>query len=260
MRMYGGYLNGLFEISEDFFADVAVRLDDNDRYGGETTGKAAFSKTWGDWRAFGSVGTFFSAPNAFYYIWASNPFALEPESGIGRDFGLERSWLEGRGQATLTWFERDTNKEFDWINLKVVNVDVKAQGMEGELSLALSDSLAVDFAVTLQETRDVMENRDLYSRPEKMFSGSIDWRSFDEVMGIDLGFRHVGKRMDAADLNSPAFTVWNLTTIVGATGNCEIHLRIENLFDKDYTEMVDWNGKHYGTLGRSAFLGVTWRY
>ena len=93
-----------------------------------------------------------------------------------------------------------------------------------------------------------------------MFSGAIDWNSPDDVMGVNLGFRYLGKRADAEDMVSPPFNVWDLTTILAARENCEIHLRVENLLNKDYTEMVDWNGKPYGTFGRSAFLGVSWRY
>jgi vitamin B12 transporter len=260
MRVQGGYINSQLEMPDDFFLNLAVRHDDNDRYGGETTGKGAFSKAWGDWRAYGSVGTFFVAPNAFYYVWAANPFALEPESGVGRDFGLERNWLQGRVQTTITWFERDTDKEFDWVHLKVVNVDVQAKGVEGELTLDLNDYFAVDFAFTLQETRDMMNNRDLYSRPEKMFSGALDWQSSDDLIGVNLGFRYVGERLDVGNQVSSSFTVWDMTTIIEANQNWDIHLRIENLLDKDYTEMVDWGGEPYGTFGRSAFLGLTWRY
>ncbi|MBL62645.1 MAG: hypothetical protein CMI30_04465 [Opitutae bacterium] len=260
MGMWGGYLNGAIEVSEGFFTEFAFRYDENDRYDSKSTGKVAFSKAWDDWRAYGNLGTFFVAPNAFYYTWASNPFTLKPESGASCDLGLERSWSEGRCRAAFTLFERKTEQEFNWNNLKVVNVDVEARGMEGELSFALSDSVAIDLALTMQETQDVEKQRDLFSRPEKMFSGVVDWCSSDDILAMTLGFRYVGSRTDAGSQPSPSFAVWDLGSSFRVKDDWDIHLRMENLFDKDYAEMVDPNGNPYGSAGRSAFLGVTWRY
>ena len=100
----------------------------------------------------------------------------------------------------------------------------------------------------------------MYSRPRKMFSGAFDWTSPDDVMKVNLGFRCLGSRTDAGDMHSPSFTVWNLATTFATREDWDIHLRMENVLNNDYTEMVDWNGNPYGTFGRSVFLGVRWRY
>ncbi len=268
LNTWAGYLNGQVEWSDSLFTEIALRHDENNRYGGETTGKFAVSGSWHpNWRAFGSLGTFFVAPNAYYLANAKSLNSLRPETGVAVDLGIERSFGEGLGFASIGWFQRETKKQFDWSTWSpgnpsyVINVNrTKSKGLEGELDLNINSSWSVQLSMTLQKAEDLNGKRALYSRPEKMFSGSIDWSSVDEVLGVNLGFRHVGKRLDGANLNSPAFTVCDLTTIVRARANCEIHLRIENIFDNDYTEMVDWNGNHYGTFGRSAFLGVTWRY
>ena len=268
LRTWASYINGRLELSDSFFTEIAVRRDENNRYGGETTGKVAFSRDWGaNGRAFGSVGTFFVAPNAFYLANAKSLNSLKPETGVGIDCGVEGSFGEDVGFASIACFQRDTRKQFDWSIWSpsspshVINLDrTKARGLEGELDLRPGPALSIRLALTLQETQDQKEKRDLYSRPEKMFSGAIDWNSPDDVMGVNLGFRYLGKRTDAEDTVSPPFTVWDLTTILAARENCEVHLRVENLLNKDYTEMVDWNGKPYGTFGRSAFLGVSWRY
>jgi vitamin B12 transporter len=228
----------------------------------------AFSRSGiGNWRALGSVGTFIVAPNAFYLANAKSINSLEPETGLGYDFGLERSLGNGRGFASITWFHLETNEQFDWTSWSpstpsyVVNVDkTKTHGLELELAMDFSDSLALGLAATLQKSRDMTENRDLFSRPEKMFSGTLDWQTPDELVGGHLAFRYVGRRNDATMQPSPSFAVWDLSSTFIVSETMDFHVRIDNVLDNDYTEMVDWNGNGYGTLGRSAFLGVTWRY
>ena len=124
----------------------------------------------------------------------------------------------------------------------------------------ISDSLSLGLVATLQKSRNLSDNSELFSRPEKMFSGTLDWRTPDEVVGTLLAFRYVGRRNDATTQPSPSFVVWDLSSTFSVSEKMDLHVRIDNVFDNDYTEMVDWNGYWYGTLGRSAFLGVTWRY
>ncbi|MFP6900168.1 MAG: TonB-dependent receptor, partial [Opitutales bacterium] len=268
LKSWGGYLNGRLEITDDFFTEVAIRRDDNNHYGGETTGKVAFTRSGnGNWRVLGSVGTFIVAPNAFYLANAKNLYSLKPEAGLGYDLGFERSLGKGRGLASITWFQLETKEQFDWTTWSpstpsyVVNVDkTKTHGLELELAMDFSDSLALGLAATLQKSRDLTDHRDLFSRPEKMFSGTLDWETPDELVGVNLAFRYVGRRNDATAQPSPSFTVWDLSSTFAVNETMDLHVRVENLFDNDYTEMVDWNGNWYGAFGRSAFLGVTWRY
>jgi vitamin B12 transporter len=68
---------------------AALRRDDNDQFGGHTTGSAAWGMSFADgWRVTAGYGTAFKAPNFIdlYYPFFSNP-NLRPESS--------RSWEAG---------------------------------------------------------------------------------------------------------------------------------------------------------------------
>lgn len=267
LRSWGAYFSGRVEISEDFFTEIAVRRDDNDRHSGESTFKAAFSRDLEDgWRVFGSVGSFYGSPNAYFFANALDASNLLPETGMGHDFGVDYVSADGRGKASFVWFERDAEKEFDWLQVtpgiyKVRNAfKTRVHGLEGEVCIPLWESLSLDLALTLQEAENLTEKRDMYSRPRKMFSGTFDWTSPDEVMKVNLGFRALGSRTDVGDMHSPSYTVWNLATTFAARKDWEIHFRMENVLNNDYTEMVDWNGNPYGTFGRSLFLGFSLRH
>ena len=69
---------------------LALRRDDNDQFGGKTTGNAAWGLGFGDgWRVTAGYGTAFKAPtfNELYYPFFGNP-ALRPESSRTAEAGL----------------------------------------------------------------------------------------------------------------------------------------------------------------------------
>ena len=76
---------------------LALRRDDNDQFGGETTGTAAWGLSFADrWRLTASYGTAFKAPtfNELYFPFYGNP-ALRPESSKTFEAGI--AW---RGETT----------------------------------------------------------------------------------------------------------------------------------------------------------------
>lgn len=69
---------------------LALRRDDNDQFGGKTTGNAAWGLGFGDgWRVTAGYGTAFKAPtfNELYYPFFGNP-ALRPEASRTAEAGL----------------------------------------------------------------------------------------------------------------------------------------------------------------------------
>jgi len=84
---------------------LALRHDDNDQFGGKTTGNAAWGIAFGDgWRVTAGYGTAFKAPtfNELYYPFFGNP-ALRPESSRTAEAGL--AWRGERVGLHLDAFE-----------------------------------------------------------------------------------------------------------------------------------------------------------
>ncbi len=83
---------------------LALRRDDNDQFGGETTGTAAWGLSFADrWRITASYGTAFKAPtfNELYYPFFGNP-ALRPESSKTVEAGI--AWRGERTSVRLDAF------------------------------------------------------------------------------------------------------------------------------------------------------------
>jgi vitamin B12 transporter len=84
---------------------LAVRRDDNDQFGGKTTGSAAWGMGFAEhWRVTASYGTAFKAPtfNELYFPFFGNP-NLRPEYSKTFDLGL--AWRGERTRVALNAFE-----------------------------------------------------------------------------------------------------------------------------------------------------------
>jgi vitamin B12 transporter len=84
---------------------LALRRDDNDQFGGKTTGTAAWGLSFAErWRVTASYGTAFKAPtfNELYYPFFGNP-NLRPESSKTFEAGI--AWRGERTSVRLDAFD-----------------------------------------------------------------------------------------------------------------------------------------------------------
>lgn len=88
---------------------LALRNDDNEQFGNETTGTAAWGLNFADaWRITASYGTAFKAPtfNELYFPFFGNP-ALRPESSKTFEAGI--AWRGERTSVHLDAFNTDVD-------------------------------------------------------------------------------------------------------------------------------------------------------
>ncbi len=110
-----GYGELQASLAENLFATLAVRYDDNDRFGGKVTYRAApaYLITATGTKLKASVGTGFKAPTLsqmFQSFPAFGFFAnpdLRPESSLGYDVGFEQALLRDTLTFGLTYFRNN---------------------------------------------------------------------------------------------------------------------------------------------------------
>ena len=115
----GYYAQLLAGTSDTWLLTVGARVDDNEKFGTFTTGRAA-----GSWRfasgtrVRGSVGTAFKEP-AFSEVFNTsftrgNP-SLEPERSRSLELSVEQEFLAGRATSAVTWFDQRFRDRVDFI-------------------------------------------------------------------------------------------------------------------------------------------------
>lgn len=228
-RNAGAYVETTLTSSDQLTATVGARVDDNQQFGTFGTGRVGLS-----WRPLAvtrlraTVGNAFREPSFFENFATGfvtgNP-GLRPERTMSMDAGVEHDLFAGRGQVALTGFAQRFRDMIDYTGsaascgFSYCNVaEATANGIEGELTARLTQSLRAAIAATLLETRVVEPGFDsssgglyrrgesLIRRPEQKWTADVSYQGAGRLSG-SVRFLHVGERPDRDFTGFPATPV-----------------------------------------------------
>lgn len=249
----------LYEFSpvESLSITGGLRYDDDDRYGSETTGRAAIS-----WQASEVVrvratwGQGFRAPTIFQtnYICtfcgltAPNP-NLQAETSEGFDLGVDLDL--GIGSVSVTAFEQDTENLIDFSFAEgYANIAFAEQrGIEFGLSTRLTDWLESHVSYTYLDAEDGA-GAPLPRVPEHSGTLELAFNAGGPFRASILA-RYNGEQSDGFGPQVPSWVRTDLTASYQYSSGLELFGRVENLFDEDYQQVGG-----YGTPGLSGYLGI----
>ncbi|WP_020394751.1 TonB-dependent receptor domain-containing protein [Thiolinea disciformis] len=246
--------------------DASLRRDDNEQYGGQTTGGLAFAHDFGNGlRATASYATAFKAPtfNDLYYPYDGNP-NLKPEKGRNVELGLSQkldSWdwgaqvFQNRISDLIEWQQVSPDDPYTWKPMNVAAARIR--GVELSTSKKLGQ-WRVSANATLQQpdvTKGSNANKQLLYRPERLLNLNLDRRLGNQW--------EVGSTLHAESqrFTDPA----NVTTVAGF-GTVDLRARYQinrdwvlstklgNILDKDYE-----SSKGYHQQGRNAFVSLNYQ-
>lgn len=282
----GYYVQAITDVGGAVSLNFGARLDDNDTFGTFETFRAgaAWRLPTGT-RLRAAVGTAFKEPtfaeNFSEGYTTGNP-DLVPERTRSWEAGIEQRLLGERLLLSGTWFDQrfrdmiqyDGNVapgEPNYRNLAAAN----ASGIELEASLRATGNLSLSASYTRlrSEVEDAgadagpdaefVEGLRLIRRPDHTFNVTAGYRFLDRG-SVDLAVLHVGERddLDFADwpakrVSLDAYTRVDLgaeVRLLDASGNrpaVTATLRVDNLFDAEYQEIV-----HFPARGRTILLGA----
>jgi vitamin B12 transporter len=242
---------------------AGVRHDDHDTFGGATTYQAgaAWSPNDGATVLRANYGEGFKAPSLYQLYSDYGNTTLKPEEAKSWDLSVEHSVLEGRLRGSITYFNRDTKNQIDFLVSNYANTaKAKADGVEVEASYAINSIVTVSGNYTNMDAvnRSPGPNygKDLARRAGETANADL---AIDLPGGLNGGvsLQYVGHSFDNAS-NTRRLKSYVLTDVRVAypiNETFEVYGRIENLFDQQYETLY-----RYGTLGRGAFVGVRARF
>ncbi len=260
---FGGRLSGV----------AGLRVDDHENFGTAATYRLAgaydLKETNSILRA--SIGTGFKAPSLaelFDSSFGSNNPNLDPEESIGFDLGVEQSLLDRKLMLGATYFYNDIDDMivavFNGISFPNTNVEnVVTQGVEAFVTINMIENLSTRLVYTYTDTEakkaasfGISQGSQLLRRPRNNFGVEISTLFFQEKAQAALEIDYVGERKDIdpnsfVTVTADDYTVVNLATSFQIRDNVEVFGRLDNLFDKEYQEVLGFN-----TPGFSAFGGV----
>jgi len=236
---------------------LSARRDDNEQFGGYTTGGLSIGRNLGKSLRFSSsYASAFKAPtfNELYYPAFGNP-DLDPEKATS--FEISLSDQTGLWAVSIYDTEIENLIAFDSTTFLPGNVSkAKIRGIESTLSTQIA-TWDINASLTLLDARD--ESGDfndgnlLPRRAEESLSLSADHQLDGYSYGITL--LAVGDRYNDLANNTllESYTTVDLRMAYSLSKEVELQARVENLFDEDYE-----TAELYNQPERSLYL--TLRY
>jgi len=253
----GGYL-GEYGAQQ---VQLNLRQDRYSDFGTANTGLLGYGVSFADsWRATASISNAFKAPtyNDMYSpaAWGGNP-NLKPEHSDNREVGLHYA-ADGH-RVDAIYFDNRIRDLIVYQFPMMINVN-KAQITGQELSYSGDfGNKHIKVSATFQNPRDMTTGALLQRRAKQFGSISASHDFNDWNMGAEL--RYSGARQDfnynpfpSVAVSLPSYQVFNLTTRYQIDKNMHISARVDNLFNRSYSEVYSYN-----TLGRTLFVGLTYQ-
>lgn len=245
---------------------AGVRGDDHQTFGGATTYQAgaAWSPNGGATVLRANYGEGFKAPSLYQLYSDYGNTDLKPEEAKSWDLGVEHSLLDGRLRGAITYFNRDTKNQIDFLSNNTPpnfggyanTAKTKADGVEVEASYAINSIVTVSGNYTnmdaVNRSAGANHGKDLVRRAGETANADLQ---IDLPSGLNGGvsLQYVGHSFDNASNTRrlKSYVLADVRIAYPINETFEVYGRIENLFDQQYETLY-----RYGTLGRGAFAGV----
>jgi vitamin B12 transporter len=225
-----------------------------------TTNTGLFGYGWSfahDWRVTASISNAFKAPtfNDLYYPGYANP-ALQPERSQNKEIGLHYAAAGQRLDAV--YFDDHIHDLITTPPPLYVPQNIERARING-LELIYAGEIGdmhVNANATWQDPRDTTTGELLQKRARKFGSIAVSNSFGSGNAGAEL--KYSGPRPDFnyafAPVNLPGYSLINLSAGYKLDNKLDLSLRVDNLFDRDYSEAYGYN-----TLGRTLFVGLNYQ-
>lgn len=252
---YGAHLGAEWEPLSDWKTYAALRWEDYDAYGEETTWRIGSAYEWkqSGTTLRGGIGSSFRAPSYLDLFGSSygagNP-NLEAESSLGWDIGIEQKIGEHH-RVQVTVFHNAIEDRIDSFAAPMpVNQpgESHTEGLEFALSgRFFDDAWRYHIAWTyLPES--------LSDQPRHHVNAGLDWQATEKLL-LGLGLHSLS---DHSWGGSPieGYVVGRCHASYQVRENIRLHARWENFTNEDYL-LSDFGGDPIPAAGSAVYAGVT---
>ena len=243
----------------------ALRWDDTDDFGSETTGRiSAAYGLGGGFILSGAYGTGFKAPSISQavcdFCYSSTPFpVLRPETADSLEAAIGWASADGRLSGRATLYRLNVEDQITYVfnpstfDSYYVNVaETRTDGIELEGRAKLGGGFDLNLAYAWTDAKDETTGARLLRVPEHSGSATLGWTG-GRLSGA-LTIRAEGDQDDSGGVRD-AFLTANLNGAFQLNDQVALTARIENLADEHYQQVLG-----YGEPGRSGYVGIRLRY
>jgi vitamin B12 transporter len=246
----------------------SLRYDDPDEFDGETTARiSAVAPIAAGFEARASWGQGFKTPTISqavcdYCFPVPLITNLKPERAEGWDAGLAWKSAGKRFTAGVIYYELRVRDQiafvFDPVTFDSVYANLertRSRGVEADAWADLGRGVSLRLGYGYTEAKDLGLDEVLLRQPRHQGSAVLAWTGTKGRAALTV--RGESSQLDVLDFGRavrPGFVTADLTGGWKVSEGTELTVRVENLLDKRYQEVLG-----YGEAGISAFVGVRLR-
>ncbi len=264
------FLGGYFDDNK-VIANLALRLDDDEQFGNETTYAAAVGYHLNKRATLRlSQSTGFKAPtfNDLYFpdpLSPGNP-NLAPETSTNQELGLSLDFSQAKLDISI--FRNNIENLIAWApnaagKWQPENInEARHEGVEFSFAnTVLGFDNQFNFTYLNAENTETGVAQTYVSPRTVNWSVAKQWGDFDA--GFDMQYRS-DRQGKVTELSS--YTLWNLTANYQFNSALSFSARVENLFDKQYNavdssmDYVTGEVFYYNTVDRRFFVGASYQF
>lgn len=264
------FLGGYFDDNK-VIANLALRLDDDEQFGNETTYAAAVGYHLNKRATLRlSQSTGFKAPtfNDLYFpdpLSPGNP-NLAPETSTNQELGLSLDFSQAKLDISI--FRNNIENLIAWApnaagKWQPENInEARHEGVEFSFAnTVLGFDNQFNFTYLNAENTETGVAQTNVSPRTVNWSVAKQWGDFDA--GFDMQYRS-DRQGKVTELSS--YTLWNLTANYQFNSALSFSARVENLFDKQYNavdssmDYVTGEVFYYNTVDRRFFVGASYQF
>ncbi|MEO1039945.1 MAG: TonB-dependent receptor [Pseudomonadota bacterium] len=259
----GVFLTANLELAEGLFLSLSGRIDDNERFGDVSTGRAAIAYTLpsritgaSDIKLRASYGTGREAPGLRQLLGRSLTFEgnpnLQPEETWMYDAGIDASFLNDRVTVSLTGYVGEADDGIFNVFDPVAQVSrpqnissvVEMSGIELESLIRFTSAIDLSLAYTNASSEIAASGQQLFGRPENEFSFALTARATDKLTVVLDGYARSEFFSDyPSTFELDGYQLLNANAAYDLNDQVTLRAGVKNIFDEDYEEK----------LGDSAF-------
>jgi vitamin B12 transporter len=279
----GFYGQGLLDLASGLAVNLNARVDENSAFGTFFTYRAGAAYRLGSQtRVRGSVGRSFKAPT-FCEQFCDAPFVvgdstLRPEHATSWEAGIEQGIAGGLASVWATYFDQRFRDMIVYDGAVAPGAPTyrngaaaKVHGLETGVTTSLGSGLRTSASYTYLETEATEDGGQpsasfargarLIRRPKHSAQVAVTARALERVT-LGTSVTYFGPRDDvdftqfpSQRVELPAYTIVDVASEVevlrrgyGRPGVSAV-LRVENLFNEDYEQVVGFPGRRRGVFG-----------
>jgi vitamin B12 transporter len=260
-----GYAELQSSLSDRLFDTLAVRYDDNDRFGSKVTYRFAPAYLIHETgtKLKGSIGTGFKAPTLSELFQSFPDFGffanpnLRPETNVGWDAGFEQALAMDAVVFGTTYFHNSIRDLIDTNATSYLNIGrAVTDGVESFASYRPLATLKFRFDYTYTQATDEITHLELLRRPKNKETLMTAWQPIGRL-ALSATLLSVSSWVDVnrdgsvPRLRAPGYTTLDLAGNYAIGAHWALTVRVTNLFDRRYQNPDAFDQP---TLG--AFAGV----